>query len=630
MPEIYVTPAQVAGAIHNVESEIHNLSDDIRVGTDGITYASAGDAVRNIGEKAAYVFEKAGYAKLVGGSGESWSVHEFTAKAGRKYTLTIPSFTVRSTLTTGYIAYEVCKIDTTTANRLAVSSIGNYNNGNHPVVTVNIDNSSERNDETIIVRLRPETNTVVWVTLDDVTDMDGIDTRVSALEAAVTPYFDQQTGTADFSSVQLNSTYQGKKVHISIPAGATVKIDIVSSAGTNDQNTLYMNMYNSTGTTRLFSTIGPGKGTRSIEWTNTSETDVGIIDLVLVKVLEQNTYTVIVTNGDFLPDKVDGLSNTVDELSHRVDEVSDPTYVVPAYFETQLSSAISAAKSNMLDIAKNGETFIFISDLHWSGNAKHSPALAKAITQSLPIDKLIFGGDAINGGTRDDSVALMDDIRQKFAPATKHFVSILGNHDTNALDGGTMFQKNEFYTTLQKQSDDFVTYGDYYYFYFDNSTTATRFICLDTWTGTPPYATYQAEIAWLQDVINTAPTGYHFLIFAHVVYYPDTGGSYNDPSTWISSTFMQDVFTVLDTAKANGKAIEAIFGGHCHMDYNAATSGGIPIVLIDCDGRQTVSGNAQTLGTTGEQAFDIVSVDYAAKTVKCVRIGRGSSRTITY
>ena len=81
---------------------------------------------------------------------------------------------------------------------------------------------------------------------------------------------------------------------------------------------------------------------------------------------------------------------------------------------------------------------------------------------------------------------------------------------------------------------------------------------------------------------------------------------------------------------AGGKKVEAIFGGHCHIDYNGQTDGGILIVMIDCDTRLSVSGNLQEAGTIGEQCLDIVTVNYAAGEIHCARIGRGKSRTIAY
>jgi hypothetical protein len=131
--------------------------------------------------------------------------------------------------------------------------------------------------------------------------------------------------------------------------------------------------------------------------------------------------------------------------------------------------------------------------------------------------------------------------------------------------------------------------------------------------------------------MDSAPTGWHFIIFVHVIYYPASGGEYNDPATWIMSPFMTDVCPILDAVNDTGnKTVQAIFGGHCHIDYNGQTSGGIPIVMIDCDTRQTVSGNPQTSGTIGEQCLDIVTVNYSAKEIHCARIGRGTSRTIAY
>jgi hypothetical protein len=322
----------------------------------------------------------------------------------------------------------------------------------------------------------------------------------------------------------------------------------------------------------------------------------------------------------------------IDKLTERVASVEDgidTESVVPEYFKENLQNAIQLAETNMINAGINGESFVFLSDIHWENNEKHSPILIKAVTDALPIENTIYGGDTFNGGTHEYAISIMNDVRQKFTEASPHFLAVYGNHDGNQLDGGTAFTNDEFYTLMQKQSDYYVEYEAPYYYYMDNRATKTRYIFLDSRTGTP--STASAQIAWLQSIMDSAPTGWHFIIFVHVIYYPASGGEYNDPTTWIMSPFMTDVCPILDAVNDTGnKTVEAIFGGHCHIDYNGQTSGGIPIVMIDCDTRQTVSGNPQTSGTIGEQCLDIVTVNYSAKEIHCARIGRGTSRTIAY
>ena len=52
----------------------------------------------------------------------------------------------------------------------------------------------------------------------------------------------------------------------------------------------------------------------------------------------------------------------------------------------------------MANVGKNGDTFIFITDIHWDNNNKHSPALIKEICRKTNIKNIICGGDIINEG----------------------------------------------------------------------------------------------------------------------------------------------------------------------------------------------------------------------------------------
>ena len=71
--------------------------------------------------------------------------------------------------------------------------------------------------------------------------------------------------------------------------------------------------------------------------------------------------------------------------------------------------------------------------------------------------------------------------------------------------------------------------------------------------------------------------------------------------------------------------------GHVHTD-ESNFSDGVLSVNTTCDARYTgvsVDPN-RVVGTISEQAFDVFSVDYDARTVKTVRIGYGSDRSLTY
>lgn len=304
---------------------------------------------------------------------------------------------------------------------------------------------------------------------------------------------------------------------------------------------------------------------------------------------------------------------------------------VPVYYEDHIASAIASVRSNISDIDMDGDSFIFLSDIHWESNAKHSPALIKRITQSLPIRDVIFGGDAFNGGDPSTMIGYLNDFGHRMALASKRFFSVFGNHDENRNDGGTGFLHDEFYSFLQRYADDYVEYGKRGYYYADNKTTKTRKIFLDTFHGSGERVGTAAEqLSWLNSVLSSTPKGYHIIVFMHI-YYKGSEGT----TPTIITDFVNDIANALDKHNANRQSndafVDAIFAGHLHFDFNTETTGGIPVILIDCDvASQTLSGNPNAVGTIGEQAFDIVTIDYTNKTIKCVRVGRGQNRTITY
>ena len=311
--------------------------------------------------------------------------------------------------------------------------------------------------------------------------------------------------------------------------------------------------------------------------------------------------------------------------------------VYPSYFDSQMSAAIPTIRSNLMECGTDGDGFIFISDVHWQSNRKNSPNLIKKIIEATNLDKIICGGDLIGGGIKANMITLMSDCVDSFKGIAR-FYALLGNHDTNKIGSSSSdyFSKSDAYALMQKESDLYMDYGQPCYFSFDNQTTKTRYICLDT--GEESTTLDSTQSSWLSSTLSSMPSGYHALVFAHIIYQTTTSWHVGlEPSELAMTSFMEDVCDILDAFNAanNGKTVEAIFGGHVHIDCNFATDGGIPIVLIDCDARQTFTVDTgttakQAWGTVNEQCFDAVTINYTAKTIKCVRIGRGINRTIAY
>ena len=539
-----------------------------------------------------------------GGSIEDWSTYEFIPENEKIYNVTIFKFTKRAWLTNGYILIDVyVYYNDGTNKRVLFSTAGAYENKDY---SVKIDNSSS-NIEKIVVRTRPETNTLCYVLFDDCT----IDIKCEKSYEYVnetSEYLTFQSGLADYSNDTVGTTYVGKDMDLYIKKNEQFKLEIISPLD-NDGNQIYFNVYN--GTTRLNTrALFVGYGSRTIKSINNFTDDITMIQMVVVALNTTALYNVKLYKEKYIIDKINELWANNNEI-------------IPSYFNSTIQNAITKSKEYMSLVGRNGDTFIFISDIHWCDNSKYSPKLIKKITDNLPIENVICGGDLINGGTTEEAISDINEFISQMKKSAKNIYTILGNHDLNTLDGGTKFINNEFYTFAQKISENKFVYGDDNYFYFDNSMTKTRYICLDSYLGNGRNS--EVQINWLNDVLASTNSDWHIIIFVHAIYI-----SSSDYTNKIISSFMTSVIAILDeynSVSENAK-IEAIFAGHSHEDYNTSTSAGIPIILIDCD---TLQGKPLSYKDTyQEQVFDIVTLNYIEKKIYCVRVGRGNNRIISY
>lgn len=311
-------------------------------------------------------------------------------------------------------------------------------------------------------------------------------------------------------------------------------------------------------------------------------------------------------------------------------------YYVPNIFESQLNTAISKIKADINSTKTVGtygtdiESFVFITDVHWAANKKHSPGMIKRILEETSIETVICGGDIIqyHADSKEAACAEVKDFINTITqiPCRDYF-SVFGNHDDNAISNSgnisEMLTKAEQYNLLYSPFvnsanvhwiwedvpavfTETVTKNDYY---IDHSRTRTRFICLD-WNN--PVSSNRS--AWVTDILSRND-GYRVVIIYHGFY---AGGELTpEHVSWLP---------VFEPYKSK---IVAMFTGHAHVDgvVDCYGDGSTPVIVTSCD---TFRADRMTEGTLDEQCFDVVVIDYTNSKIELTRIGRGSNRTVEF
>lgn len=325
---------------------------------------------------------------------------------------------------------------------------------------------------------------------------------------------------------------------------------------------------------------------------------------------------------------------------------------IPAYFENNLSQGIDRINQNMGMAGMNGLSFLFITDVHWNGNTKHSPALIKEIIDKTGVPLMINGGDLFDQGEKN---AMMEQATQAIGAIKQpgiFMANVRGNHDNNWNDWdgqhnyperkftyGDMYGYEFAYMMRDKQ-----LVNDFHYLNAGNDFTYTftvendankvwRFICVDTQDLSGGTNINQDTFNSILDLLKQSKDE-KIIFVAHIF-------SNNHQHT----DFEKDLEKVIDAFNAHTtdtisyKSIDfsgisstskiiACLGGHEHEDYDWTTPNGVPFILTDCDNapRTETTKYGHDSGTIGEQCFDVMTIDLVAKKIKAVRIGRGIDR----
>lgn len=353
------------------------------------------------------------------------------------------------------------------------------------------------------------------------------------------------------------------------------------------------------------------------------------------------------------------------QLSHYIyDSIASKKYVddriknnnnndtfssLPDYYFPYIDNKID--EINNLIVDNDGDSFIFLTDVHWGNNAKKSNAIIDYIRNKTGINKIIFGGDIITAyGSKETMMNQNYEFNQYFNnfQLFKDWFPIVGNHDftirfnSESEDGSTLnslqtfnliFSNLESYITINKEE---------MCYFVDNNTEKIRYIFINTQDGPIKtdvgwgltYDVSQSQLNWLTN--KALNTDYSIIVIGHIPIgeemptYPQnlelvrkTFEAFNNREN-LDLTLNEKTVTK-DFTNSAGKILFYL-SGHNHRDRNFEANN-LKHISCGCDALYKDDIYERTPNTISEQIISVFIVDKKEK-INLVRIGAGENRII--
>ena len=302
---------------------------------------------------------------------------------------------------------------------------------------------------------------------------------------------------------------------------------------------------------------------------------------------------------------------------------------LPDYWFGNVADKCAAVKNHMNAIGKKGDTFMFVTDVHWYRNQQMSPKLIRYLLNHLNINLVALGGDLITEGTKNTEIEESLKCVKAFRFTDILTLIAFGNHDNNSnqTDASQRLDTNTIYSLFFKEFENSVEFmtDTEFSFYYDKPANKTRYIFLDMGDDgvSKAFTAYEP----FRDTLLSTPSGYKIVIVAHIIDYGTFTSSLGQMIDAYNARTTVTVNSVVCDFSSGAGTILLCLGGHRHFDAETATPGGVPITLTDCDAMLSQA-SSQTAGTITEQCFDVVSVDYTNNIAYYERVGRGKGRIL--
>lgn len=374
---------------------------------------------------------------------------------------------------------------------------------------------------------------------------------------------------------------------------------------------------------------------------------------------------------------VDGVRNELAVLKRRVTELEGET--VPDYYESEsysLSGKIADILAANQQPKESVVQFAFVTDFHANAYSQSfkTRALLNKVFAETHCSMLVNGGDVMNGKLTSDNTPVspidfakgMQEWSQWLVPDTASLsLMVVGNHDggvdynpsTSArIDEHTLYDVSALSLTAGNVVLDPNSKCSYY---VDDDYHSIRWIVCNVgntsnvgkWSTASSGVTGESvsdAISFAGQSLGSMPSGWTAIVINHILI-----------NTWTNGPTKgaKDLEDLCDLFKSRGSGtiqgrffdfsdaygdIACLVGGHLHIDYDYATDGGIPCIIVTTDNRagqcrlneQTnklvIDPSIRQGGTPDEQAFDVFTIDTSERTISTVRIGYGVDRSWEY
>lgn len=304
-------------------------------------------------------------------------------------------------------------------------------------------------------------------------------------------------------------------------------------------------------------------------------------------------------------------------LSGLIPTIANNSFNLNGVDDTQIDTKVLEFTDLFQTAGPEIQSFVFFTDPHLFNNVSVFNDYILNIQKyyrNTPTDFVLCGGDWLQSGdSASQAASRLAKVDAVCRRMLEPYYPMLGNHDTNYLGAAEL--SDSAITNLW-----FRKYGRAYYNFKNNNT---RYYVFDTGKDNDhSMSAYRTEqLTWLAESLLQNTEDRHIILTFHIYYFNTTN----------IETFAQNIINIAaaynsrsnisiggetkDFSSATGKVHAAIVG-HSHADFNVYNNG-IPVI-------GTI--NTQNGGTP---SYDLVLIDYKKEVINMVRIGAGSSRTIS-